>query len=129
MKTILQQLATAIQALSNCQQSGNSDWEQRWNDTIDSIVDNMPSGSGIDNGTKIDLDACTSSKIVFDVGYHHMNDGGYYDGWSHHKIVCTPSFSGFDMRITGRDRNGIKDYLADVYYTALSAEYVEPVAA
>jgi hypothetical protein len=35
----------------------------------------------------------------------------------------TPDLAhGFDVRVTGRDYRGIKDYLAEVYHAALSRE-------
>ena len=46
--------------------------------------------------------------------FHHMNDGGFYDGWTEHSVVVTPSLVyGFDTRITGRDRNDIKNYIGE----------------
>lgn len=87
------------------------------------MQDELPSGSGIDCGTKIDLDESTDRKIVLTLSYHHMNDGGMYDGWTDHKIVLTPGFCCFAIKITGRDRNSIKEYLADTYMHALNAEY------
>jgi hypothetical protein len=120
---VYQQIASLIQARQNCQQTGNTDWESRHEDRIYSLVNEyMPSGSGIDNGTSIDLDASTPEKLVFSFGYHHMNESGYYVGWSEHRLIVTPSLaSGFDLRITGRDRDQIKEYLADVYSAALSS--------
>jgi hypothetical protein len=49
-----------------------------------------------------------------------MHDSGMYDGWTEHTIVLTPSFLGhFDMRISGHNRNEIKDYIADTFRIAL----------
>lgn len=56
---------------------------------------------------------------------HQNCDSGMYDGWTEHKVTVTPSFSGFDITVSGRNRNGIKEYIADMFYTALSAPYVE----
>jgi hypothetical protein len=45
-----------------------------------------------------------------------MNEGGYYDGWTEHQVIITPSLQhGFDVRVTGQDRNEIKDYLAELF--------------
>lgn len=83
----------------------------------------MPSGSGIDNGTKLNLVKSTGDKLVFDVGFHHMNDAGYYIRWTHHQVVVKPSLAHeFDLKLTGRDFNGIKEYLGDIYHEALAQE-------
>jgi hypothetical protein len=90
-------------------------WQDKTQDFIDSIMDTAPSGSGIDCGTELRIDDCTPTKLVFGLSFHHMNEHGCYDGWSDHEVIIKPTFGGFSMRITGRDRNGIKEYLADVY--------------
>lgn len=72
-----------------------------------------PSGSGFDNGTQ--LLVAERKRLVFGTAYHHLDDSGYYTGWTEHKVVVTPRFGGFDLRVTGRNRNGIKDYIADVF--------------
>jgi hypothetical protein len=121
---VLQELAKALQAYRICCERDNTEWEHKWRETIDYIISDLPSGSGIDCGTKLSEDECTATKIVLLTSFHHMNDSGYYDGWTEHKIIITPSFDGFDMRITGRDRNDIKDYLCEVYDSALSQQYI-----
>jgi len=82
----------------------------------------LPSGSGIDCGTKIDRDASKSNRLVFTFEYHHMNDYGMYDGWTSHKAIVTPDLTahdGFSLRITGRNRNQIKEYLHQCFDAAL----------
>jgi hypothetical protein len=114
-------LASTVQALKNCVCSHNVEWEEKHRATIAEIVaDYLPSGSGIDNGTTIDLDASGAKKIVLSCGYHHMDEHGGYDGWTEHTIVAEPTFGGFSLTIKGRNRNGIKEYLGDVYHAALS---------
>ena len=84
----------------------------------------LPSGSGIDAGCKILVEESHKDRIVIQTEFHHMNEVGYYDGWTHHKIIVTPSLIyGFDLRITGRDRNGIKEYLGQLFDHALSQEF------
>lgn len=99
------------------------EWIDKAQDELNSIMRNAPSGSGIDAGTKLCEDRCTDQRLVFECGYHHMNEGGYYDGWTEHKVIITASLSmEFDLRITGRNRNQIKEYLGDVYHTWLNEE-------
>lgn len=80
----------------------------------------MPSGGGFDAGTTLDFDASNSRKLVFNTSFHHMDDCGGYVAWTHHSVIVTPEFSGFHIRITGRDRNAIKDYIGDTFHSALS---------
>jgi len=57
-----------------------------------------------------------------------MGGNGMYSGWSQHKVIVTPSLiCGFDIRVTGRDRNQVKDYIAETFHHALS--YVVEVTA
>lgn len=88
-----------------------SDCTQR----IRNEVNKLPSGSGLDTGVKLDLDRSSAEKLVFDTEFHHLNENGYYDGWTQHTVTVTPSFDGFNLKISGRDRNGIKDYLYDLF--------------
>jgi hypothetical protein len=91
-------------------------YESRQNAELRQIMkDFAPSGSGIDCGTKLDDDS-TAQKLIFNVSFHHMNDSGYYDGWTEHRVIVTPNMAmDYDLRITGPNRNDIKTYLYDVY--------------
>lgn len=90
-------------------------------DSLDYILRNyLPSGSGIDNGTKLN-EASRSTRLIFDFGFHHMDEWGFYDGWTEHSAIVTPSLEReFDLRITGRNRNEIKDSLHETFDVALS---------
>lgn len=78
----------------------------------------LPSGSGFDGGTQFNQAKSTPDKLVFETEYHHMNEG-FYDGWSKHTITVKPSFGGFHMTISGKNRNDIKDYIGQVFDCAL----------
>ena len=97
------------------------DWLYKHVDMADELCKNhMPHGSGFDAGTQLDWDASHAEKLVFTTAYHHMNDNGYYDGWTEHLVTVTPSLAhGFHMRISGRNRNDIKDYIGDEFQHAL----------
>ena len=88
---------------------------------IDSLVNaHMPHGSGFDNGTTFDYDKSSKNRLVFNFGYHHMNSNGFYTGWSHHSIIVTPSLANeYDIRITGPNKNQIKDYIAETFMYCL----------
>lgn len=118
MKTYTE-LARALGALSRCEQSGNKEWATKWQATIDDIVDSLPHGSGFDNGTKLD-DSSTPEKLIFNTAFHHMNDNGMYDGWSEHQVILTPSLEmGYSLKVTGRNRNDIKEYIHECFSSVL----------
>lgn len=84
----------------------------------------MPSGSGFDSGTKIDIDRSTAEKLVFTTSFHHMNDGGFYDGWTEHTVTVRPSLVlGETLTISGRDRSDVKEFIHQVFQSALSAAH------
>ena len=122
--TVISTLSAAIEARKNCQQSGNTEWLDRWNERIEQLVQMLPHGSGIDSGTKIDLDKSHADKLVLYTAFHHMNNGGFYDGWTEHTVTVTPGFRSLNLRISGRDRNQIKDYLYETYNYALTRAVV-----
>ncbi len=117
-------IASSVQALKTCQQTPVNEFGVRiHSDALEQFEQLLPSGSGIDCGTKINLEKSTAKALWFSFSYHHMNESGMYDGWSEHELVVTPSLQfGIDLRITGRDRNQIKDYLYEVYQHALTDE-------
>lgn len=125
MKTY-QALAHAIVARANCIAANNTDWQAKWEEQINDIVETFPRGSGFDNGTKLDPDMCSSAKLVFTTAFHHMNEGGMYDGWTKHSVTVTPDLAmGFHLAVGGRDRNDIKDYIAECFEYALNDEWPE----
>lgn len=118
---LYQRFAAYLTARANCKKSGNTEWFGKWTKRIESdIADHMPSGSGVDSGTSIDFGKFRPDKrIVFTCSFHHMNNVGMYDGWTEHEIVLSPAFDGFNLKVTGRNRNDIKEYLGDLYHEAL----------
>ena len=99
------------------------DWYQVHGDRITRAVrDFLPSGSGFDSGTRFDLDDNGKpDRLRFVTSFHHMNGAGYYDGWSDHSVTLRAALADFpEMVISGRDRNGVKDYIADTFREALA---------
>jgi len=99
-------------------------WRDKLTEELERIErELLPSGSGFDSGTTIDVGRSRKDRIFLSTGFHHMNDAGYYDGWSYHDVIVTPSLQwGFDIRITGRDRNGIKEYIGDTFSYVLDCD-------
>ncbi len=124
---LYRKLASLVDARIRCLANQGTEWVKRHTQAIGVLVaEHCPSGAGFDNGTKLDLDRSTGEKLVFDTSFHHMNDGGYYDGWSEHTVAVVASLlSGFDLRISGRDRNDIKEYIAETFQYALDQEVNE----
>lgn len=118
-------LSRAIGARARCEEKNNEEWVTKHTETIDEIIDSLPSGSGFDHGTELD-DSSTPERIVFNTAYHHMNDGGYYDGWTERQVILTASLEmGYQLKITGRDRNDIKSYIHECFSLVLGEEEVE----
>jgi hypothetical protein len=113
--------------VQSCEASGNSEWSRKHRERIETLVQkHFPSGSGFDVGTGIDLDASSEEKLVLHTSFHHMNEGGMYDGWTDHIIRVYPSLAfGFRTTISGRDRNQIKEYMGECFCNALSAEVTD----
>jgi len=118
-KSIAALLATAIDATERCRRDkhqGLSLHEAR----IDFLMGLMPSGSGIDKGTKLDDEKSGLRKLVFQCAFHHMDEVGYYTRWTHHRIEVVPTFDGAEVTVGGSDFNSIKDHLFYVFHHALN---------
>lgn len=122
MKTLVQFISSAVGAYQNCVKSGNREWQLKHLETLERLSALLPSGSGFNNGTELDIDRSSIEKLVFKTTFHHMSDHGFYEGWSEHTITITPAFDGFNLKVSGSDRNQIKDYIADVFLHCLSQE-------
>ena len=87
----------------------------------------LPSGSGFDNGTHIITEGVKKGdeKIRIQANYHHMNDTGYYTGWTEHFVTVTPSLDGLlNISVSGRGKDGIKEYILLVFHEVLNRELV-----
>lgn len=108
----------------------NCEWHKTVNDNfidqceknIDKAESMLPCGSGFDNGCKIEIEKSGVDKVIIKTSFHHLDDG-YYIGWTDHVITVVPKLCGsFDLKISGKNVNNIKDYIADVFNTDLCAE-------
>lgn len=118
-----QMYASALDAHLCCVKHDNNEWASKHLDTIRRLDDCMPHGSGLDNKTGLIIEESTPEKLVFGADYHHMNDGGMYDGWTEHRVIVTASLQfEISIKVTGRNRNDIKDYIAESFQYALTVE-------
>lgn len=124
MKKLYIEIAQAMTGYENCVKSGNSEWQEKHKAYIEKLVkDYMPSGSGIDTGTKFNFELSSSEKLVFTFSFHHMNSHGEYDGWTYHTVRVTASLPfGFSVHINGGNKNNIKSYLGEIIHEALNKE-------
>lgn len=124
MATLANRLANLIQAIENCANSGNVEWQEKHTENAKKLVrEHLPTGSGFDVGTKLRLDRSSAELLVFETQFHHMNDGGMYDGWTYHFVRVRASLIfGLDITISGRNRNDIKDLIHQEFDAALSAD-------
>ena len=124
-------IASAVQARLNCAEhpDTHSFWFGRWSERLEGYeTEQLPSGSGIDCGTKINLDESTGERLVMTLSYHHMNESGMYDGWSEIQIVVAPSLihdisldiTAIDAAQPEEDMELLFDYLGDLYQSALT---------
>lgn len=127
MPKLYEQLARTLIALRNCQ--AHDDNREHWDamedmhsDRIEKLCkDYLPSGSGFDSGSVLLIDDSRPDRLVIRADFHHMDENGFYCGWSEHTVIVRASLAfGFELRITGPNRRGIKDYISDVFYSALN---------
>lgn len=118
------EIARTCGALENCRESGNLEWLHRYEAWLEYIEKNiLARGSGFDSGTKIDRERSHAERVILTTAFHHMDEHGFYDGWTEHEVWATPSFTGgFRMKVKGRNRNGIKEYIGDVFQQDLSTD-------
>ena len=120
---LYQLIARAGNAANYCARNGNGEWQQAWQELLEQCEELLPSGSGFDAGTSI-VEA-SSERIVLKTAYHHLDGNGNYDGWTEHTVTVVPDLAfGFRLRISGRNKNDVKEYITDVFDQALLSEVV-----
>lgn len=119
MKTLIEQIGISCQAYNQVFE----DYKKPHLDKLHECIKLLPSGSGIDSGCKIDIENSGINKVIIIIDFHHMDEHGYYCGWETYKLIAKPTFAGIDMKITGRDKYFIKDYLYELFDHSLNAIY------
>lgn len=118
--SVAARIAELVEARANCHSSGNLEWFERHTAALTEMIrDHLPSGAGIDSGCVLCLASCKRDRIVIDVPFHVMSETGYV-GWRTFKVVARPAFQSITIEVKGRDVNGVKDYLADLFHEALT---------
>ena len=97
---------------------------------LDELSNFLPSGSGIDSGCAIDEEKSTKNKIVIHSSFHHMDENGFYCGWSEFTVTAIPDFmNNFNLKIVGNNAiypafSDIKDYLYELFRESLNENIV-----
>lgn len=117
---LYQKIARLIACINSAPDSNMFD---TWETELTNIERNvLPHGSGFDSGCRI-LNTSRRNRIEISCDFHHMDEHGYYDGWSEHVVIVQPCLQyGFTLKVTGRNRDGIKEYIADVFHELLNME-------
>lgn len=122
LRPLIQHFSACFDALARCDETGNQEWSGIWANRIAALArDHLPSGSGFDSGSTLNLDDSRSDRLVFETSFHHMNDSGMYDGWTEHRVIVIPCFVGIELKVTGRDKRSIRDYIGDTFAEMLGA--------
>jgi len=121
---LYRELAALVAARINCIASKNDEWLAKHESRIKWLVsERLPSGSGFDSDTDMDLKASWPNRLVFQSAYHKMNAGGFYDGWIHFAVTVKPSL-GHGCEVSGkgnfgRSADGHKDYILEEFQSHL----------
>jgi len=121
---LYKEIAETIQARLIVLKNNNQEWINKHELKLGELQYMLPHGSGIDGDNAINLDKSTGEKIIIETAFHHMDENGFYDGWTEHKLIITASLIyGLHIKITGFDKNQIKEYLHELFYRVLTTEY------
>lgn len=138
---VYQKLSSLLSALNNCQNKIESHcltiqeaincntcvnaqkWLEIHQENIDKIIQMFPKGSGFDCGTEFNQFLSTPEKLIFITEFHHLNEYGFYTGWTRHKITVKPSLQfDFKININGKNKNNIKNYIVECFEQILNTE-------
>lgn len=121
---LYQRIAQLLEAIENCWKNDNKEWEANHLATLHELTKTyLPSGSGLDSCPRLVEDDSTPEKLLFTSDFHHMDKHGGCSGWSYHSVIVRPSLAhGITIRITGRNRDGIKEYLYDLWNAVLTTD-------
>ena len=117
-RKLYQVIAGKLRAMENLKNADDPNgWYDKHEDSIENLIkDHFPHGAGFDGEIWLDYSRSNPEKLVFFAEYHHMDQNGYYDGWSTLKCVVRPSLAcGFDFKLTGIKRK--YRYDAEYYYS------------
>lgn len=126
---LYQAFSSALGAYKNCLFSGKKEWEKKHLAKLKKLCkEHMPSGSGIDTGVEFDEVNSHSEKLIFQSGYHPMDEWGGYIDWLLFELTVTPSLQ-FDFNLEFNLMEGDEevwqeheDYLYQLFEIHLASE-------
>lgn len=126
---LYQVLAEIVNSRLHCVNSpAHAQVAGHWTECLTQLAKNfLPSGSGVDSGTVIDLEQSTSKQLVLNAAFHHMDENGYYNGWTHYVVRVKANLSsGIELVVSWpkgeKDYNETSDYLSELFYVNLKEE-------
>jgi len=129
MNKVYQEIASRLDAMARCASSGKDEWATKHKERIEWICANqLPHGSGIDMGVKLDWEKSRRDRLVFLIPYHRMDQNGFYAGWYDYTATVTPSLAfEFELKVRTRglkssDAPFTREYLSELMHHHLNQE-------
>jgi hypothetical protein len=116
-KDIYKSIAKSLNAWSNCVKSNNKEWEDKHEERISELINELPHGSGLDGEWSLDFEKSNDKQLTFYMQYHCMNENGMYDGYVDFTLKVKASLQfDVDLFITGNfgKYQDVKEYLYDI---------------
>lgn len=80
------------------------------------VRDHLPRGSGFDMGSSFEPEESGPGRLCFMTHFHHMNEVGFYTGWTSHTVIVRSVFFGApEIVVRGRNFNRIKDLVSETF--------------
>lgn len=133
---LYRELASLIDAAMRCARpdanSSQREWGPRHRARADALVrEYLPSGSGFDNGTKLNHEQSHGNCLIFVSDFHKIDENGFYCGWTGpFPVIVRPDLqSGISVEVRGldkRDEDALGDYIHETFMGSLMFG-IEPV--
>ena len=96
------ELYQELASLLKWRKTVNEEYQKQLEDKLDILTNYLPSGSGFDDGSVVDVNKSNNNKIIIHSAYHHLDNNGFYDGWSNFSIIIKPDLMfGFTLTLIG----------------------------
>ncbi len=117
LKDVYKDIAHTLDAYKRCIETDNKEWEDKHEQRIKELIDELPHGSGLNSQWDLDFVRSNDSRLIFYTSYHCMDENGMYDGWVDFTLKITPSLAfGINLKITGKfgKYQDVKEYLYEI---------------
>lgn len=83
---------------------------------LSELLEPLPRSNGLDAGVVFDWNRSKPNKFIFSFNYYYRDKRGDRSGWTRHQLIITAGyFNKFYMRITGRNKNKMKESLLTLF--------------